>query len=119
MTQTTAMETTLESNIFLTEALIERLNDEWKVSALENGHVHSYKLGYDVAKRFIKVWRYDLFNGEVRDGRSIYFFIDKETGNVLKPASYRAPAKGVRFHITELADNSAVCDPFGSFLYKR
>ena len=83
MTLTNAMPTSLESNIFLTEALIERLNDEWKVSALENGHAHSYKLGYDVAKRFIKVWRYDVFNGEVRDGRSIFFFIDKNWVNVL------------------------------------
>ena len=119
MTHSNVMQTSLESNIFLIEALIETLNNDWKVSALENGHVHSYKLGYDVAKRFIKVWRYDLFNGEVRDGRSIYFFIDKETGNVFKPASYKAPAKGVRFHITQLADNPAICDKFGSFLYKR
>ena len=57
------MPTSLESNIFLIEALIERLNDDWKVSALENGHVHSYKLTYDVAKRFIKVWRHDVYNG--------------------------------------------------------
>ena len=119
MTQTTLTQTQLDQNIFLTEALIERLNDEWKVSALENNHAHSYKLGYDVAKRFIKVWRYDVFNGEVREGRSIYFFIDKETGDVYKAASYKAPAKGIRFHITELADNPAVCDPFGGFLYRR
>ena len=98
MTLTNAMPTSLESNIFLTEALIERLNDEWKVSALENGHAHSYKLGYDVAKRFIKVWRYDVFNGEVREGRSIFFFIDKNDG------SY-APAKGIRFYLNQLADN--------------
>jgi len=119
MTQTNSMPTSLESNIFLVEALIERLNDEWKVSALENGHAHSYKLGYDVAKRFIKVWRYDLFNGEVRDGRSIYFFIDKNDGAVYKAASYKAPAKGIRFYINQLADNPATCDPYGSFLYKR
>ena len=119
MTHSNVMQTSLESNIFLIEALIETLNNDWKVSALENGHVHSYKLGYDVAKRFIKVWRYDLFNGEVRDGRSIYFFIDKNDGAVYKPASYKAPAKGIRFYINQLADNPAICDPYGSFLYRR
>ena len=67
----------------------------------------------------LKFGVYDLFNGEVRDGRSIYFFIDKNDGAVYKPASYKAPAKGVRFYINQLADNPAVCDPYGSFLYKR
>ena len=119
MTQTNVMQTSLESNIFLIEALIEQLNDDWKVSALENGHVHSYKLTYDVAKRFIKVWRHDVYNGLIREGRSIYFFIDKNGGAVYKPASYKAPAKGIRFYINQLADNPAVCDPYGSFLYKR
>ena len=44
MTHSNVMQTSLESNIFLIEALIEQLNDDWKVSALENGHAHSYKL---------------------------------------------------------------------------
>ena len=41
----------------------------------------------------------------LREGRSIYFFIDKNDGAVYKPASYKAPAKGIRFYINQLADN--------------
>ena len=43
--------------------------------------------------------------------------VDKKTGEVFKPASYKAPAKGVRYLITQLADNPHICDPYGSFLY--
>ena len=104
---------------FLTEALVEQLNDRFKVEALESGHVHSYQVGYEVAKKYIKVWRYDVYNGEVREGRSIFMFIDKETGAVYKPANYKAPAKGIRFFVESLADNPEVVDPYGSFLYRR
>ena len=43
--------------------------------------------------------------------------IDKNTGECYKPASYKAPAKGVRYLITQLADNPHICDAYGSFLY--
>ena len=49
--------------------------------------------------------------------RSVHAFVDKKTGEVYKPASYKAPAKGVRYLITQLADNPHICDPYGSFLY--
>ena len=104
---------------YLTECLVESLNNRFKVDAIESGHAHSYRVGYEVAKKYIKVWRYDVYNGEVREGRSIFMFIDKETGAVYKPANYKAPAKGIRFFIESLADNPEVCDPYGSFLYRR
>jgi len=50
-------------------------------------------------------------------GRSCWMFVDKNTGECYKPASYKAPAKGVRYLITQLADNPHICDPYGSFLY--
>jgi hypothetical protein len=46
-------------------------------------------------------------------------FIDKETGAVYKPASYKAPAKGIRFFIESLAQYPGLVDPYGSFLYVR
>ena len=49
--------------------------------------------------------------------RSVHAFVDKKTGEVYKPASYKAPAKGVRYLITQLADNPHICDAYGSFLY--
>ncbi len=104
---------------YLTECLTESLNYRSKVDSIESGHVHSYFFKHDVAKKYIKVWRYDVYNGEVREGRSIFMFIDKETGAVYKPANYKAPAKGIRFYIDSLVDTPEVVDPYGSFLYRR
>ena len=52
----------------------------------------------------------------------VFCFIDRKTGNVYKAATWKAPAKHVRYTITdeesaqELAHKS---DAYGSFLYMR
>ena len=46
-------------------------------------------------------------------------FIDKESGACYKPASFKAPAKGIRFQIEQLVDQFEIVDPYGSFLYVR
>ena len=102
---------------YLTEALIEVLNNQWKVDALESGHSVYTQLEYEVGRKYIKVWSYLVNSGERLYGRSCFMFVDKNTGEVYKPASYKAPAKGVRYLITQLADNPHICDAYGSFLY--
>ena len=102
---------------FLTEALIEVLNNEWKVNALESGHSVYTQLEYEVGRKYIKVLSYLSNSGERLYGRSCFMFVDKNSGECYKPASYKAPAKGVRYLITQLADNPHICDPYGSFLY--
>ena len=67
-------------------------------------------------KKYYKIIHQDWRNGEYVDG-SVHAFVDKKSGEVFKPASYKAPAKGVRYLITQLADNPHICDPYGSFLY--
>ena len=105
---------------FLTEALIEVLNNEWKVLSLENNRSVYTQLEYEVGRKYIKVWSYlkDGNFGDARmNGRSCFMFVDKKTGEVYKPASYKAPAKGVRYLITQLVNNPGACDAYGSFLY--
>ena len=102
---------------FLTEALIEVCNNQWKVDALESGHSVYTQLEYEVGRKYIKVWSYLVNSGERLYGRSCFMFVDKNTGECYKPASYKAPAKGVRYLITQLADNPHICDAYGSFLY--
>ena len=104
---------------FLTEALIEQVNNRWKVDNIESGNTIQPLLKYEVAKKYIKVYRLDVVNGEIREGRSVFMFIDKETGAVLKPASWRAPAKGIRFYLESLVETPEVVDQYGSFLYRR
>ena len=53
---------------------------------------------------------------------SIHCFIDKKTGEVYKPASTKAPAKGVRYdlRIIEQRENVlANCDWAGGYLYAK
>ena len=102
---------------FLTECLIESLNNQEKVNALESGRTTYNQFEYEIGRKYIKVWSYLLSQGERLRGRSCYMFVDKNTGECYKPASYKAPAKGVRYLITQLADNPHICDAYGSFLY--
>jgi hypothetical protein len=51
---------------------------------------------------------------------TIHAFVDKNTGDVYKPASYKAPYKDARYNLfhdhKKLIDE---CDWAGSYLYKR
>ena len=102
---------------YLTECLIEVLNNQWKVDSIESGRSVYTQLEYEVGRKYIKVWSYLVNSGERLYGRSCFMFVDKNSGECYKPASYKAPAKGVRYLITQLADNPHICDPYGSFLY--
>ena len=102
---------------FLTEALVEVLNNQWKVDGIESGRSVYTQLEIEQGRKYIKVWSYLVSEGERLRGRSVWMFIDKNSGECYKPASYKAPAKHVRYLITQLADNPHICDCYGSFLY--
>ena len=102
---------------FLTEALVEVLNNQWKVDGIESGRSVYTQLEIEQGRKYIKVWSYLVSDGERLRGRSIWIFIDKNTGECYKPASINGPAKHVRYLITQLADNPHICDAYGSFLY--
>jgi UDP-2,3-diacylglucosamine pyrophosphatase LpxH len=52
--------------------------------------------------------------------RSVHSFVDRVTGDVYKPASWNAPAKGVRYNVvTGLDVVVSAVDPYGSYLYAR
>ena len=108
-----------DKTTFMVESLIEQINDREKVNALESSRSVYTNFEYEVGRKYIKVWSYLIGDGERRNGRSCYMFVEKETGNVYKPASYKAPAKGIRFQIEQLTNNPEICDPYGSFLYVR
>lgn len=50
--------------------------------------------------------------------RSVACFVEKSTGNILKAAGWKAPAKGARANIFN-PDSFAKCDSYGSWLYLR
>ena len=57
----------------------------------------------------------------VNNQRSVHAFIDKKTGEVYKAASFKAPAKGVRYNLLIIKDREWLfenADWSGSYLYK-
>ena len=103
---------------YLTESLLEVVNNQWKVDALESGRSFYHKLTYKVGKKYIKVMDSNVYADEIQSN-GVFMFVDKNTGECYKPASYKAPAKGIRFFIESLVDNPEIVDPYGSFLYVR
>ena len=102
-----------------------------QLEKIENGTANLYKWDYKVGKKFIKVFnlQYEEANeyynrkGGYRAG-SVTAFIDKNTGEVYKPASWKAPAKHVRFDMRiikerEFLHNSKNVDWAGGHLYMR
>ena len=54
--------------------------------------------------------------------RSVHAFVDKKTGELYKSASFKAPAKGVRFDLRVINDREYVlknCDWSGGYLYQK
>ena len=54
--------------------------------------------------------------------RSVHAFIDKQTGEVYKSASWKSPAKGVRYDLRLIADREyllANADWSGGYLYAK
>ena len=52
----------------------------------------------------------------------VHLFVDKETGDVYKPASFKAPAKGVRYNLLDDTSREEMyqrADWAGSYLYAR
>jgi len=95
-----------------TEMLVEALMLDFK-----RGSSLDYSYQIEEARKFLKVWM-------TTEGgsRSIHAFIDKKTGDVYKPASIKAPAKGVRFNLLDEASREEMfsrANWAGGYLYKR
>ena len=55
-------------------------------------------------------------------GRSVHAFVDRKTGSVMKPASWKSPAKGVRYDLRLIEQREWLLENatwHGSYLYKR
>ena len=69
-------------------------------------------------RKYHKIWQVSGSNGS----KSCHAFIEKKTVEVYKPASYKAPAKIVRYRLLEIATREECfsrADWAGSYLYVR
>ena len=99
------------------ERLLEILNDKANLD----------KFRYIVGKKYFKVVRetFDTFRArnEWRD-TTVHAFVDRVTGEVYKPAGWKAPAKHVRFDMRIITHREFLHNPknvgwAGGYLYLR
>ena len=89
---------------------------EQRIQRLKNGEDH-YKFYIESGRKYHKIWMEDTSNS-----RSVHAFVDMKTGEVYKPASVKAPAKGVRFNLLIIKEREFVlenCDWAGGYLYRN
>ena len=101
-----------------------------QLDAIENGTANLMKFVVKTGKRYYKIvqqefetWEKSRYYGQYRDG-SVHCFVDKETGDVYKPASWSAPAKHIRFSFQNVEDLKFLLNPdnvgwAGGYLYLR
>ena len=80
-----------------------------------------YKFVIESGRKYHKIIM-EVPNTNRPPSRSVHAFIDMKTGEVYKPASFKAPAKHVRFNLLLINDREWLlenADWAGGYLYKR
>jgi len=108
----------------------QNFTSEWSKDQLEsikNGTANLTKFVIKTGRKYYKIMQheFDTFQdrNEYREG-SVHAFVDKNTGEVYKPASWKSPAKIVRYDLRVIRDREYVLDPrncgwAGGYLYMR
>lgn len=81
-------------------------------------HSDFYKFDVIEGRKYYKVVQKHQLHDGYYGGESVHAFVEKNTLDVYKPASWKAPAKHVRYNLTRDIDTlRQSADPFGSYLY--
>ena len=141
MSQTTLPERVLEWTKTYCDSLTENYKQhsvrmhtnytsDWSKQQLEsinNGTANLTNFVIKNGRKYYKIMQreFDTFQdrNEWREG-SVHAFVDKNTGEVYKPASYNSPAKYVRFDMRIINQRERLHDPTftgwaGGYLYLR
>ena len=89
---------------------------EKRIADIKEGK-DAYKFTIDTGRKYHKIVMTDCSGS-----RSVHAFVDKKTGELYKSASFKAPAKGVRFDLRIIKEREFVlenCDWAGGYLYKN
>ena len=100
-----------------------------RIEEIENGTANLYKYIVKKGRKYLKIVNQQFDDmgpnptNQYRDG-SVHAFIDRETGDVYKPASWNKPAKHVRYNLLERKDREFLFDYknvgwAGGYLYMR
>ena len=96
-----------------------------QLESVNNGTANLTKFVVKNGRKYYKIMQheFDTFRdrNEYREG-SVHAFVDKNTGEVYKPASYKAPAKHVRYDLRRIHQRRECfsnADWAGGYLYIR
>ena len=101
--------------------LTQSLEDNYLLRYPDSDYPVRFRMEF--GRKYIKVIQQDLRDGGYRDG-GVHAFIDKNTGEVYKPASWKSPAKIVRYDLRLIKDRANLHNPrftdwAGGYLYLR
>ena len=91
----------------------------------KNSHPNSepYKFYIESGRKYHKIiMETDGGSSRLGPSRSVHAFVDKKTGEVYKPASFKAPAKIVRYNLLMIESRERCferADWAGGYLYVR
>lgn len=103
-------------------AAVDKLREDYRQ---EHGYTYCSRFGAvagEEGHRFIKVYSTETVNGHTKE--SIYCFVavcdfstkflgNVKKGDVMKPASYKAPAKHARGNVYDEFNGLKTCDSYG------
>ena len=105
--------------------LCRSLEENYKLRYPDSSQPIKFRMEF--GRKYIKIIQqdYDTFRdrNEYRDG-GVHAFVDRNTGEVYKPASWKSPAKHVRYDMRlikhrDFLHNPANVDWAGGYLYLR
>jgi len=100
-----------EYSLMLCDALVDNFKSR------NNNRTDDYTFTIESGRKYHKIM---MTTGG--GSRSVHAFVDMKTGEVYKPASIKAPAKGVRFNLLVITDREWLlehADWAGGYLYAR
>ena len=138
----TPVQTTLEERVLeWTEGLCDSLTENYKqhsirmfqrgdsdysrkqLESVENGTWKGMKFVIKNGRKYYKIMQREFRNDDWREG-CVHSFVNKNTGEVYKPASYNSPAKHVRYDMRIINQREQLHNPnytgwAGGYLYLR
>lgn len=93
-----------------------------RITKIENNE-ECLKFTISSGKKYYKIIQNDFRNGKY-ESAGVHAFVDKNTGEVYKPAGWKAPAKHVRYDMRIITQREYVLNPqncgwSGGYLYMR
>tara|TARA_B100001250_G_scaffold126382_1_gene107539 strand:+ start:1749 stop:2141 length:393 start_codon:yes stop_codon:yes gene_type:complete len=102
--------------------LCRTLEENYQQSYPNSSSDKTFKMEF--GRKYIKIVGTDIDSNGKEWSQGVHAFIDKKTGEVYKPASWKSPAKIVRYDLRIISDRQRLHNPnftdwAGGYLYLR